>query len=635
MGRSRFPRRRSLVVRLTAVSLLIALGSIAATAWLAVQTTTRAIQQEQGQALSGDATIYTELLGYAAAHHTWDQAGPKLRTLSEQTGRRIVLTTLDRRVLGDSGGAPVTLPVKAAASVDPLHVDPVLLPEAGTSGIDPRAAGPFRLPATEREDVAGLAKKAAACLTSMGIPAQVRDSPTGRPQLAGADPLAARYFAAKCGLYELAVPTPTEQAALTGLNDAVNRCLGSQGAERVQLNLDLEALGVADQGPSQGCVDSARREQLAPYVAPPALLFTLGPGGSQLPTFTLSQENLTRILAVTGGVLVLAAAITVLVARRLARPLRALTVAAEQDRPAPVKSRDEVGYLATAFNDLTARRERIEEQRKAMVSDIAHELRNPLNVIRGRLEAAEDGHLPFDRSLSASLLEETVLLQHIVDDLQDLAAADAGQLRLHPEPLDAAELAGHVAAALADRAAAAGVTLTVDTTGDTGLTADPVRLRQVVGNLVTNAIRHTPTRGRVTIHVSSTVDAVTLAVADTGTGIAAADLPHVFDRFWRAEKSRSRQTGGSGLGLAIVRHLVQAHGGTVTAESEVDSGSTFTVRLPKPDLRGEGAGVRDPQDVQPPGAVAEEGDGGGGHRGAERGAPADRDRRAAAADRQS
>ncbi|MEV7092551.1 HAMP domain-containing sensor histidine kinase [Amycolatopsis sp. NPDC051045] len=575
-----FPRRRSLVVRLTAVSLLIALASIAATAWLAVQTTTRAIQQEQGQALSGDATIYTELLGFAAANHTWDQVGPRLRALSEQTGRRVVLTTLDRRVLGDSGGAPVTLPVKATASVDPLHVDPVLLPEAGTSGIDPRATGPFKLPPPEREELTALAGKAAACLASLGLPSQVRDSPSGRPLLTGLEPLSARYYASKCGLFELAIPTPTEQAALTGLTEAVNRCLQSQGGEQVKVNLDLQVLDVGDQRPTQGCLDAARREQLTPYVAPPALLFTLGPGGSPLPTFTLSQENLTRILAVTGGVLVLAVTLTALVARRLSRPLRALTEAAQQDRPAPVKSRDEVGYLATAFNDLTARRERIEEQRKAMVSDIAHELRNPLNVIRGRLEAAEDGHLPFDRALSASLLEETALLQHIVDDLQDLAAADAGQLRLHPEPLDAAELAGHVAAAQADRAAAAGVTLAVETTGDCALAADPVRLRQVVGNLVTNAIRHTPPGGRVTIHVSSTVDAVTLAVADTGTGIAAEDLPHVFDRFWRAEKSRSRQTGGSGLGLAIVRHLVQAHGGTVAAESEVDIGSTFTVRLP-------------------------------------------------------
>ncbi|OXM67659.1 sensor histidine kinase [Amycolatopsis vastitatis] len=575
-----FPRRRSLVVRLTAVSLLIALASIAATAWLAVQTTTRAIQQEQGQALSGDATIYTELLGFAAANHTWDQVGPKLRTLSEQTGRRIVLTTLDRRVLGDSGGAPVTLPVKATASVDPLHVDPVLLPEAGTSGIDPRAVGPFRLPPADRMETDALARKTVACLATYGVPSQVRESPSGRAQLTGIDPLTARYLAVKCGLYQLAEPTRTEQAALIELDDAVNKCLKRQGADQVKLGLDFEVLTVPDQGPSRACVDSARREQLTAYVAPPALLFTLGPGGSQLPTFTLSRENLTRILAVTGGVLVLAAALTALVARRLSRPLRALTEAAKQDRPAPVKSRDEVGYLAAAFNDLTARRERIEEQRKAMVGDIAHELRNPLNVIRGRLEAAEDGHLPFDRALTASLLEETVLLQHIVDDLQDLAAADAGQLRLHPEPLDAAELADHVAAAHADRAAAAGVALTVSADGEAALTADPVRLRQVVGNLVTNAIRHTPPGGRVTIHVLSTVDTVTLAVADTGTGIAAEDLPHVFDRFWRAEKSRNRQTGGSGLGLAIVRHLVQAHDGTVTVESEVDKGSAFTVRLP-------------------------------------------------------
>src|SRR3954451_364977 len=168
-----FPRRRSLVVRLTAVSLLIALGSIAATAGLAVQTTTRAIQQEQGQALSGDATIYTELLGFAAANHTWDQVGPRLRELSEQTGRRVVLAPPARPVLGDSGGAPVTLPIKATASVDPLHVDPVLLPQAGTSGIDPRAVGPFRLPPKERADVDALARKAAACLGSLGIDGQV------------------------------------------------------------------------------------------------------------------------------------------------------------------------------------------------------------------------------------------------------------------------------------------------------------------------------------------------------------------------------------------------------------------------------------------------------------------------------
>jgi two-component system sensor histidine kinase BaeS len=591
--RRHFPRRRSLVLRLSVVSLLIALGSIAATAWLAVQTTTRAIQQEQGQALSDDATIYTELLGFAAANHTWDQAGPKLRALAGETGRRIVVTTVDRRVLADSGGSPVTLPVKASASVDPLHVDPVLMPGAGTSGIDPRAVGPFRLTPREHEDLAAMAKKAVLCLNDMGLRSEVQDSPSGRPRISAPDPVTARYFAAKCGFYELAEATPTEQAALTSLNDAVNTCLGRQGAEQVKLSLDLAAIGGPDQGQTSTCIDTARREQLTPFVAPPALLFTLGPGDSPVPTFTLSRENLTRILAVTGGVLALAVAITVLVSTRLSRPLRALTEAAEQDRPAPVKSRDEVGYLATAFNDLTARRERIEEQRKAMVSDIAHELRNPLNVIRGRLEAAEDGHLPFDHALSASLLEETVLLQHIVEDLQDLAAADAGHLRLYPEPVDAAELAGQVAAAHADRAAAAGVTLSVEAAGEARLTADPVRLRQVTGNLVSNAIRHTPAGGRVTVHVSSTVDEVVLAVADTGTGIAAEHLPHVFDRFWRAEKSRSRQTGGSGLGLAIVRHLVQAHGGTIDVQSEVDTGSTFTVRLPKADLRGEGAGVRD------------------------------------------
>jgi two-component system sensor histidine kinase BaeS len=195
------------------------------------------------------------------------------------------------------------------------------------------------------------------------------------------------------------------------------------------------------------------------------------------------------------------------------------------------------------------------------------------------LEATQDGVSEPDEALIASLLEEAMLLHHIIDDLQDLAQADAGTLRLHREPVSLAELTTQVCAAHRARADAAGVEL-VGEADDGDISADPVRLRQIVDNLVTNAIRHTGPNGVVRVVSRLATNSTVIAVSDTGSGIAAEDLPHVFDRFWRAEKSRSRQTGGSGLGLAIVRKLVEAHGGTVTAESVLGEGSRFTVRLP-------------------------------------------------------
>jgi two-component system sensor histidine kinase BaeS len=218
-------------------------------------------------------------------------------------------------------------------------------------------------------------------------------------------------------------------------------------------------------------------------------------------------------------------------------------------------------------------------------------LRTPLSNIRGWLEAAQDGLAEPDPVFVSSLLEEAVQLQHIIDDLQDLAAADAGALRLHLEPVRVEDLLGQVAAAHQGLAETAGITLTVSPASAPApasalplLDADPVRLRQAVSNLVSNAVRHTPPGGRVTLrsYVTGTDsgDVVAVEVADTGSGIPADEVPHVFDRFWRAEKSRSRSTGGSGLGLAIVLKLAEAHGGTADVASTEGQGSVFTLRLP-------------------------------------------------------
>nr|WP_203680180.1 HAMP domain-containing sensor histidine kinase [Streptomyces microflavus] len=623
--------RRSLLGRLLGVSALVAACSVAATAWLAVQTTSGAIKQEQGQNLTADARIYDTLLGYAARHPTWDGVDATVRELAEQSGRRVALTTQGRQPLADSATAtaPPALPPEASAVVDPLSVDTVLAARStegqGTAAdrIDPRAVGPFLLPAAERAALRRTADRNAVCLNRAGIASDVVVGPSGRPrvQMVGNDPERALYT--KCELSDLDAPTRTERKALDALNGLADACLKRQGREGVRLNRGLywgkeiavteprqlpsdvrEARPVPAVEPPReftgeddraiaSCVGTARSEQLSSYVASPALLFIGDEGGATVPGFDLSPANTAKIAGAAALVLALTVGASVLAGARLVRPLHALTGAAQRMRDGeehasvPVRGDDEIGRLAAAFNDMSAHRARLEEQRKAMVSDVAHELRTPLSNIRGWLEAAQDGLADPDPAFVDSLLEEAVQLQHIIDDLQDLAAADAGVLRLHPEPVPVEELLGQVAAAHQARAETAGVTLTVVAGAAPVLHADPVRLRQAVGNLVSNAVRHTPAGGKVTLRAYGEgpgsgpgPEVVVIEVADTGTGIPAADLPYVFDRFWRAEKSRSRRTGGSGLGLAIVRKLAEAHGGTAGATSTEGQGSAFTLRLP-------------------------------------------------------
>ncbi|MFF0506481.1 sensor histidine kinase [Streptomyces fimicarius] len=656
-GRARLPLRRSLLGRLLAVSALVAACSVAATAWIAVQTTSGAIKQEQGQNLTADARIYDTLLEYAARNPTWDGVGVTVRELARESGRRVALTTQSRQPLADSATAATApaLPPQASAVVDPLSVDTVLAAR-GTDGqrtaadrIDPRAVGPFRLSTADSTALRRTADAKVACLNRAGIASDVVVGASGRPrvQIVGNDP--ERALGTRCDLAALDTPTRSEQKALDALTALADACLKRQGREGVRLNNDLswgdpaavEVPGeagplsprpvpepaprdapAAEPAPSAvpqertgendraiaSCVGTARSEQLSSYVASPALLFIGDEGGATLPGFDLSPANTAKIAGAAALVLALTVGASVFAGTRLVRPLHALTGAAqrmrdgEQPASVPVSGDDEVGRLAAAFNDMSAHRARLEEQRKAMVSDVAHELRTPLSNIRGWLEAAQDGLADPDPAFVSSLLEEAVQLQHIIDDLQDLAAADAGVLRLHPEPVGVRELLSQVAAAHQARAENAGVALTVAvaaTGPEPALRADPVRLRQAVGNLVSNAVRHTPEGGRVTLsaYASDASDAsagggegndggkacdgtVVIEVRDTGSGIPAEDLPHVFDRFWRAEKSRSRRTGGSGLGLAIVRKLVEAHGGTVEATSTEGEGSTFALRLP-------------------------------------------------------
>lgn len=608
------PLRRSLLLRLLALAVLIAVGSIATTAWLAVRTTAGAIRQEQGQALADDARVYDTLLAYAATHPSWDGVDAAVRPLARDVGRRIALTTETGALITDLAPGSGPLPTTSSATVDALAVDTTLMPGSsppgggvgGMSRIDPRTSGPYLLPPEERATLRGKAAEAVRCLRlRAGIDAVVVDGPTGRPHIdtPGTD-LADTAVCAQ-SRSTLATLTATENRALAQLNALVNTCLARRRMSAVQVDLnwtwtrqpaasapDARPTGGIDQEHNQAisaCVGTSRREQLLPYVAPAATLFVSDPGGRPSSTFDLSPANQTRIVAVAGLVLLVTIGVTVLAGIRLTRPLHALTGAAQRMRDGDgsarvrVTGRDEIARLAEVFNDMAERRERLEQLRRAMVSDIAHEMRTPVSNIRGWLEAVEDGLAAPDHRLHSSLLEEATLLQHVIADLQDLAEADAGALRLHREQVYLTDLLAQVAEAHRVQADRVGVTVAVRTEADPQVDADPVRLRQVVGNLVANAVRHTPSGGHVTISARATDTEVVVSVTDTGSGINADDLPRVFDRFWRAEKSRSRQTGGSGLGLAIVRQLIEAHGGTVTATSTPSQGSIFTLRLPHHD----------------------------------------------------
>ncbi|MFG2352252.1 sensor histidine kinase [Streptomyces sp. NPDC048521] len=597
----RIPLRKRLLVRLLSVSALIAVCSVAATAWLAVTTTTSALKEEQGQDLAADNSILAQLSGYAATHPDWAGVQRTVRDLAARTGRRIALTTVDRGPIADSAPRGTPLPPRPAASVDPLRTDTYTESGAQLSGIDPRAVGPYRVTAQERVKLDALAAKRKQCYERFGIETTVVRIPSGRPVLSGPEGADTSYAAEQCADGQLNTPTPTEQKALDDLSQMTRPCLEHAGVDLGRpmfLTIDptgkdpfgggylvakYAKLGKDATARTARCVLGARRTQLEPYVAPAAELF-LGIGDQNPSRFNMSPANKAKVVGTAGLVLAVTVAVTAVVAIRLVRPLRALTEAAgappELHVRVPVTTRDETGILAEAFNDLTERRERLEAQRKAMVSDIAHELRSPLTNIRGWLEVVRDGVVDPDPALLDSLHEEALVLQRIIDDLQDLAAVDAGTLRLHREPLRAGDLLEQVAAAHRVAADAAGVALGITADPAAWLDADPVRMRQVLGNLVSNALRHTPAEGTVTLAARRDRDDVVLTVTDTGSGIAPEDLPHVFDRFWRAEKSRSRRTGGSGLGLPIVRHLVAAHGGTAEAASEPGEGAVFTLRLP-------------------------------------------------------
>lgn len=286
------------------------------------------------------------------------------------------------------------------------------------------------------------------------------------------------------------------------------------------------------------------------------------------------------------GLLLATAGGTAWIARRVSRPVRLLTGASLQlasgrlDVRVPASGEDELARLSGAFNAMAEALQRSEERQRRLVADVAHELRTPLSNLRGYLEGLADGVIEPSPELFASLHEETLLQRRILDDLQVLALAEAGELGYDPIPLDLSELATTTATAHRAVAGNAGIEVTVDAPVPVEVYADPDRMRQVLGNLMSNAIRYTDAGGHVDLGVTRAGPDAVLTVRDTGVGMNPDEVSRAFDRFWRADPARQRTTGGSGLGLTIVQRIIADQGGDISAQSVPGTGTTFTVRLP-------------------------------------------------------
>jgi two-component system OmpR family sensor kinase/two-component system sensor histidine kinase BaeS len=279
--------------------------------------------------------------------------------------------------------------------------------------------------------------------------------------------------------------------------------------------------------------------------------------------------------------------IGVVISRTVSRPLSQLAQAARAfaahnwDQRVQVSGTEEVAEVSFAFNDMADSLQQAETLRRNLMADVAHELRTPLTVLQGNLRAMLDGVYPLERSEIATLYDETRLLNRLVDDLRELALAEAGQLKLNPHPIDLAAIIGSTVSNFMPIAEERELTLETKLDQALEVHADPDRVAQVLRNLIANALWHTPPQGSITVEAQVLDRLVRVAVTDSGEGIAPEDAAHVFDRFYRSDRSRTRHNGGSGLGLAIAKSLIETMGGQIGVESELGQGSRFWFTLPR------------------------------------------------------
>jgi signal transduction histidine kinase len=306
------------------------------------------------------------------------------------------------------------------------------------------------------------------------------------------------------------------------------------------------------------------------------------------PPFFPGRFVLNNLVSLLVTVTLLGISVGVLLSRGLSAPLSNLAEAARAiggrnlTRRVDVRGSQEVQEVARAFNEMASKLEQAETLRQNLLADVAHELRTPLSVIQGNLQAILDDVYALEKTEIAQLYDQTRQLSHLVDDLHQLAQAEAGQLHLEIAEVDMAHLLADITEVYTPIATAAGIELITQPVGDfSTIRGDRARLTQCLQNLLNNALRFTPAGGKVIVTIDQYPEYITLQVADSGAGILSEHLPYVFDRFYRVDPARSRETGGTGLGLAISRAIIEAHRGEITAHSDgLGLGSTFTIRLP-------------------------------------------------------
>ncbi|MGI9602940.1 MAG: ATP-binding protein [Acidimicrobiales bacterium] len=517
---------RTLFGRVLLVVIVVALIAVVATALVADRIARDDLDAALTRDFEAEQIIYTELATYAFFTGSWEGVQEVVDQMATDFDERVAVTDLDGLVLADSatepGTQPPDLPAQEVAFIDPFDDAAFIDGELANFGLESPVLGEID---TELLTF---------CLDELEVPYELVDDGFGL------------------------VPLLIDPEAAERVEPEITECFVRSTGEEGEFD---EPFSVAE----------------------PALLYL---GEATGPSGLLADGPDWRLLGLIAVVALSAVVVTWLAVRRMFAPLGSLGTAAQAvgrgDLTARADERgvEELAALSSQFNDMAAGLEAEDTRRRRFTSDIAHELRTPLSNVRGYLEAAQDGLVTTDSALIDSLHDDTLLLQELVDDLQTLSLADVGALSVSPQSVPVAELVASTVGSHRSAAVARGVELEQSVPGDLVAWADRRRLRQVLGNLLSNAIRHTDTGGTVTIDARREAEAVVFAVRDTGEGISAEDLTRVFERFERVDTSRNRTTGGSGLGLAITHELVQLMGGRVSVSSTVGEGSVFEVVVP-------------------------------------------------------
>jgi two-component system sensor histidine kinase BaeS len=570
-------------LRVFLLVMVVAVTAIGATAWLTLSLTSREIQQTQASAERHRYAIADEVARFGLLHGRWPGVSVLATDLSARTGLHIRLITLDQTVLVDTDN-------QAGRAAGPVRPGPML--------IDPRPNLDSWARGSDEPGVPGgvVARMPPAALLPDALFEPVRTTPVQRTPAARMLLQLAQYRAALVAVRCIADTKAGGEAVLrsdrapyltaTQLREQP-ACVRKatkvvlQDSKRLEIDL-LTYRQCTSPLPDEdlNCAATTFNDRAGVSAALPLQLY-LG----------ASAENdvgqLGRPAAFgAAGLIVVALIGTAWIARVVSHPVRRLTEASRQlaagrlDARVPAAGRGELARLSETFNAMAEAVQRSEERQRRLVADVAHEMRTPLSNLRGYLEGLSDGVVEPSRELFASLHEETLLQRRILDDLQVLALAEVGDLRYTRAPIDLAELVGVGAIVHRAVAAEAGIALTVDVPAPVWINADPDRLRQVLGNLLSNAVRYTDNGGHVLVRVRAEDGEAVLTVSDTGVGMTPADLIRVFDRFWRADPARQRATGGSGLGLTIAQRIVRDHDGRIDVTSDPGTGTTFSVRLP-------------------------------------------------------